>query len=298
MKKIKQWNEGAHAIISATFALSFSSPPPESVVVSLLNLHPKLSAKYPRKQETKGIFVGVDAAKIETQDYRPDFGGGTRTGFIFDSLHPNGEVQRSVALSPDSIAITRQDYQRWDQTWSETREVLSLMLPVLMKYVGITSIHLHFLDRFAVFEKISDFSAKDVCRSDSRFLPSNVFDARDLWHNNHGFFEYPAQPAEHQLLNVMEAKLMKAEENNRHPDAQFWFDIQIAHRVNHGTKEAAGEVRVINSVDELLGPGNNGNGLLDAYMIEMHNRNKWLLSNVITDELCDLIKLDRPKKAK
>ena len=35
------------------------------------------------------------------------------------------------------------------------------------------------------------------------------------------------------------------------------------------------------------------NGLIDAYMCEMHDMNKLILAQLINDEMCDRIKLER-----
>jgi len=290
----RQWNEGGHAIVRAGFGLEFASPPSARTIRELLALHPKLKDDYPRKQETKGRSIGFPAEALEAEDFRPEISELMLGGFTFDSLRADGIVLRSVALENNSLRVSLAEYETWDTAWARARKVFALMLPLIMEQSGVTAIHLQYLDRF-IWEGDSDAFRNDlIFRRDSQFLAPHVFQVPDLWHSYHGYFEYPDQPQRHQLLNVVEARLITAQQAELPPEMGQVADISLNHRVSPGVERAGARVEALNSLDDLLGKEADS-GALDAYMNEMHDKNKWLLASLINDELCDKISLPRPE---
>ena len=291
--EVRPWNKDGHAIVDAAFTVDFVSPPTPSTVRELLALHSKVRNEYPRKQElTLGKF-GISANQ-STGEVRSGVVGETQPGgLIFDSLKANGEVERSIQLSENKLAITRADYEGWDKTWGEARGILVKMLPVLLERGDVIAIHLRYHDRFVWDGDPEEFRADLVFRRDSPFLAPNLFEVEDFWHSYHGFFEYLDRPYLHQLLNVMEAKVITAEIVGEDPSPRTVAEVRLNHRTFHGVEQAGTRPELITSEEELFGRGDEP-GLLDAYMNEMHDRNKAVLRRLINDEMCDSINLGRP----
>lgn len=107
----RPWNEGGHAIVQAAFAVDCVQPLIPPTIRDLLSLHPKVSGKYPRKQEMTLGAIGI-AANEATGEVQLATGSEPQLGgFTFDSLRPNGEIERSITLAGNKFSVTRTDYE-------------------------------------------------------------------------------------------------------------------------------------------------------------------------------------------
>ena len=280
--------------MQAGFAVDLSHPPMPPAVRELLSLHPKVSEKYPRKRETVVRAVGTLPDESAGQVQLATLGGPQLNGFTFDSLEPNGNIERSITLADGKLSVTRADYETWDNTWGEVRDILLLMLPVLLERSAVIGFHLQYHDRFVWDGAGADFHADMVFRSNSQWLTPKVFEAKELWHSHHGFFEYRMQPHKHQLLNVLEAKLSPLQSTGRGSGTELAADVKLNHRVYHGVERAGGRPEAAKTREEIFGATDHI-GLIDAYMEEMHRENKRILAQLINDRMCDQIGLERPE---
>jgi uncharacterized protein (TIGR04255 family) len=294
MGTVRPWNKARHAIVQAAFAVDFAAHPTPQTIRELLALHSKLEEAYPRRKETKGRLIGIKAEAFETEELRPQVGEVTLSGFTFDSLRRNGEVERSITLNGNKLSITRADYVKWEKTWEEVREVFALMLPVLLQRSDAIGFQLQYHNRFVWEGERSDFQAAQIFRKGSPFLAPNVFEVPELWHSFHGYFEYPDQPHRHQLLNVVEVQLVPSENVGLEPNVGLVAEVKLSHKTSHGVERAGGRATSMKTVENVLGAGDPG--LLDAYMKEMHEKVRWLLARLIDDEMCDKVELDRPER--
>ena len=288
----RPWNENGHAIVQAAFSVDFALPPVPSTIREVLSLHPRIREEYPRKRE----ITATPIASFETgREVQPAAAGEPQLGgFTFDSLKPDGEVERAVSLVANKLSIMRADYESLDRTWKEVRALFEFMLPVLLERSAVIGFHLEYHDRFVQEGGRGGFQADMVFRRGSRWLAPNVFEAEDLWHSHHGFFEYLDRPHKHQLLNVVEAQLIPIDSGPHDSGSELAADIKLKHRVLHGVARAGGAAEETNSVKAIFGTGEDA-GLLDAYMCGMHDRNKLILVQSINEEMCRRIKLELPK---
>ncbi len=294
MATVRQWNENGHAIVHAAFAVSFASPPTPQTIRELLALYSKLSKAYPRRRETTGHLIGIQAGAVEAEEHRTEVGEPILAGFTFDSLRANGQVERSITLNDTKLSITRGDYESWEKTWGEVRDIFKLMLPVLLQRSDVITFHLQYNDRFIWEGDRTAFRAEMIFRKGNQMLVPNIFEAHDLWHSYHGYFEYPDQPHKHQLLNVAEVQLIPSKNVGLDPDLGLVADIRLNHQTSHGVERAGGRAKPIKTVEEGLGTG-GGTGLIDTYMNEMHEKDKWLLANLLNDDMCGKIRLESPE---
>ena len=293
----RPWNENGHAIVQAAFSVDFASPPVPSTIRDALSLHPRIRSRYPRKQEIRtipipAVPVPAQEGPVEVQSVAAE--ESRLGGFTFDSLKPDGAIERSITLIDNKLSVMRADYKSWDKTWGEVRELFSLMLPVLLERTAVIGFHLEYHDRFVWDSERDRFRPEAVFRTGSQWLTPNVFEAEDLWHSHHGFFIYRNQPCKHQLLNVLEAQLIPIEDTLGGSGSALAADVRSKHRVVHGVVRTGGSPEEISSVEAVFGKEGKV-GLFDTYMCEMHDQNKSILAQSINDEMCDRIRLDRPK---
>jgi uncharacterized protein (TIGR04255 family) len=293
MAVVKQWHKDGHAIVQASFALELTAPASPPTIRELLALHSKLKDEYPRRREMQGRTFGIPAADALPI---PQVGEPVLAGFNFDSLRPDGNIQRAISLNERTLTITRGDYDRWHKTWPEVRSIFTLMLPILLERADVVTFHLQYQNRFIWEGDPGAFRADMLFRNGSRFLAPNAFDAPELWHSNHGYFEYPDQPSKHQLLSTSDVQVVLPERVGVDADAGWSLvaEVRLNHRVIHGLERAGGQGKPVGTVEEVLGNA-DVDGLVDHYMAEMHTRNNWLLARLINDEMCDAIKLPRPE---
>ena len=294
MPNPRQWNEGGHAIVNAAFAVIFASDPTSQTIRELLALHSKIKEDYPRRKETKGRMIGFRADTLEDEAFHPEIGEAVLAGFTLDSLRADGQVVRSITLSDKKLSIVRADYDSWKKTWGEVREIFVLMLPVLLERLDVVAFQLQYHDRFVWEGERMDFRADMIFRRGSEFLTPNIFEMRDLWHSNHGYFEYPDQPHKHQLLNVADVQVVPPESAGLDPEPWLLAEMKMNHRTFHGVERAGGQATPIKTAEEVLGAA-GATGLIDAYMNEMHGKDKGLLARLINDDMCAMIRLDGPE---
>ena len=286
----RPWNEDGHAIVQASFSVDFALPPAPSTIRKALSLYPRIRGKYPRKQMIPAIPIPPYEAVSEVRAAAA--GGMQLGGFAFDSLKPDGGIERAITLVGNQLSIMRADYESWDETWGEVRELFVWMLPVLLERSAAIGFHLGYHDRFVWDGEHAHFQPGMVFRRSSRWLAPNVFEAKDFWHSHHGFFEYRSQPCKHQLLNVVEAQMTSIEDTVRDSGHALAADIKLKHRVSHGVMRAEGSPEETNSAEVVFGTEGD-TGLIDTYMCEMHDKNKLILAQLINDEMCDRINLER-----
>ena len=102
MPNLRQWNEGGHAIVKATFAVIFASSPTPQTIRELLALHSKIKENYPRRKESMDRMIGFRADTVEDEEFHPEVGEAVLAGFTLDSLKADG-------LSANTLNRHRQD---------------------------------------------------------------------------------------------------------------------------------------------------------------------------------------------
>ena len=256
--------------------------PAPATIRELLALHSKVKEHYPRRQETKGIGVRVDIGEQTNAVTELGVVDDAMRGLAFDSLKPDGQLLRAIRLDPlppsgAVLSVLRADYQGWEQTWNEVWNIFHLMLPILLVRTRVVGLQLQFHDRFLWNGDAHDFSPGTLLRAGSGFLVPNVFRVQGPWHSHHGFFEQHDGPVPHHLLNVAEVQMTTRDPSNTEQHFDLMFDVIMTHRIL-GT----------NAHEEF-----NDLDCIDACMRQMHDRDKWLLAHIISDDMCDQIGLPR-----
>ena len=291
---LRQWNKDGHAIVQAAFTVHFNSKATAQTIRELLGLHSKIKEEYPRRQEARGRTIGFAASALEDDEFRPDVSEPLLAGLSFDSLKADGQILRSITAHENQLSIMRADYDHRDKTWAEVREIFDLMLPALIERSDAVAFQLQYRDRFVREGDRNEFRADKLFRTGSRMLVPNIFEVEDLWHSYHGYFEYPDQPHKHQLLNLAEVQVIPPENVGLDQEPWLLVEVRLNHRAFHGWDRAGGRPNPIQTVEEILG-ADDAVGLIDAYMEELHNKDKWLLARLINDEMCDRINLEKPE---
>ena len=266
-------------------AVALSSTPADNALRNVLTLHDKLRDRYPRRQEFRAATVPVNPAAQVVGPANPE----ALTGFSFDFVKPDGTIQQAIICNGNLVRIGRIDCRDQDQFQRVAVSELSLIAPALNETVQNISVER--LDRFVWGGAYDDFDPAHVLRRECEWLTPNLFDAKDLWHTNHGLFEYLNDPHDHRLLHVIEVSAILGDgATPKEPEATIVVDIKQAMTVVHG-KLAPTEDPDPVSAERLLGESGHG-GLLQDYVPAMFLRGDKTLERVLNDDMCSAISLN------
>lgn len=256
---------GSHAIQSALFALEWLDPLTPSQVISIRAAVEPLKSEFPAAQDQQLVMVnlGLAGRQIQTEQ----LGGFTLSR---DSTLLSGP-SRVITLSRESLHLNIADYTRWARVKSDVFRYLQTFLPAINKQIN--SIALQYNDVFVWRDEPAKLPVQAIFKPGSKFLVSNARTLTNLWHSHHGYFTEFAEPRKCLQLD----------------------NINVSRTVNAGTHS----IQVLTShraqLESALWLGADSEAVLDQTFERMHATNKDMLRELLSDEVQDLIKLNKPE---
>lgn len=262
-----------HAIQTVIFAVEFNAPLDTATFREISLLHPKIKDLLPRKQEQKAVVVNISPTSTNTpvRTASPEIGG-----VVFDRLAPDGQQQWALSVQPNLVSVTCTEYKSWAEVWKKAEAFLSLALPIIYKSRVVTVIGLQYIDKFIWEGTKSELNVSELFRQDSPYVVPNAYSVAGPWHSHHGYFVGKGQPQDYNLLNNINIDVLE-EEGAR------LARITTTHRSQLQTPIST-HVSAVEAEQSA--------NTIDAYMQEMHKENKAILSKLLTDEMCERIKLN------
>ena len=236
--------------------------------------------RYARRQEHQTVALGMGSGVAPP--------GSQLVGFSFDRLRPDGEVEQALAGVNNSLQMSRTACSDLAQVQREAYEEFATLLPMLGGQV--TNVIVERLDRFVWDGAYGDFHAERIFRVNSPWLVPNVFSARDLWHSNHGYFEYRSAPRDHRLLHTVEVHVVPAAEATpRDSDADATVVADVKQTVNalNGMREPGGSEERLDSAAAISAEG----GAVREYLPFMFSATDSVLHDIVNEEM--LSRLER-----
>ena len=260
--------------------MSLAGQPDEAHLHAGLAKHDSLKDRYPRKQELRATMIPFDPTKFSSLEKPP--GAGTLMGFSFDSLKPDGQVERAVSYRDGALSIMRTECGDWGLLQEQVSEEFEMLLPALGR--GVEALVHERVDRFFWPEPRDTFRAADLFRPASRWLVPNVFQAETLWHSFHGLFEFLDLPEPHRLQHVVEVQTVPGTALALPPDGVAAVaEVKQNLTVVHGLKASGQEPATTLLIEELLG---GGRGLAATYWHAVRTRADDVLAEIVNDEMC------------
>ena len=266
------------SIKQVVIGLILTSRPEPDAMREAISLHGALRQRYPRRHEhrantfalnpAKGLVDGVEASEL--------------AGFSFDYVNPDGNVKQAILCVDQTLRVVQTDCSDLNQIWEKAYEEIAMVLPVLGQ--DVTNLVFERLDRFVWDGERSEFRAENLFRSETRWLTPNVFDARDIWHSHHGFFEYRKEPHPHRLLHVVE---VATEDRPTEPAMTLVADVKQSLNITNGM-HAPGERNRTMSTEELLRPECR---LLHDYFSDLMKRTETVLMDLVNEDVYREIEL-------
>lgn len=108
-------------------------------------------------------------------------------GIVFEKKD-NEDSQPSwvVSINKDSILVNCFQYTRWKNIFPKSESIISEVFKIIGSK-NIETITLEYLDEFEILDVSSDW-IKSLFKQDSEYLLKNIFECRNFWHINYGYF--------------------------------------------------------------------------------------------------------------
>lgn len=247
----------SHAIESVSFGVEWPQPLPPTVMATLESVYEAaLKELLPSKKPMQHLEVQIN----------PAGGNAVRqthaSGWVFERFQPNGLLERNLALTANTLAVTCHTYTRWSETFSEALKLMRPFVPLISASSGgFTAFGLQYLDTFVIEGQEADFRPEMVLSTKSKTLPASVFERRSLWHAHHGYFtDLPSRP-ERRQLTVINTDLVRE-------NTSLLLRILSMHRTLFASPLVYTDEAPLNEA-----------------MIEMHDENKELLRDMLNADM-------------
>lgn len=260
-----------HAVQSAALVVGFHQEVDLGHASALAQAaQERLKAVLPNRKEIQTITFQFGAAV-------PQHNSSSIGGWEFiDNFSPNEVVngvttRRSASVVEHRLIITENSYNRWAHFSDFVSSVFEALSDIAFERRSVRDIALAYADSFTWKDAPEKIVAADVFSRESIFLPANVFGVGSkLFHATHGFFvDSGVEDAQSLIENVNVTRMRK-------DSAQYdTFAINTEHRL---------------VVDRQM-YGTEGRKFVEAQLEMLHQRNKAVLSNLLTQDVKEMIKL-------
>jgi uncharacterized protein (TIGR04255 family) len=261
---------GSNAIVSAAFAIDLDTAVGDPALVTAFGLL--------ASQLTERGFEGPQPQMMFSMAIGPVMptgaGGGPQlAGWAFPRKNTVGQLVREFALRGNSITAIVHDYTRWAAIWPEVQGLFSLCSPMIATSgKAIKSIALQYVDKFTWRDAATPFPTKKVLRAGATHVLPAALELEGPWHNQFGAQRAQAEGswAVNRLENV---NINVVLEGGFH--ALQIFTIYRYFARNPGKE-----------------PANFVTDVVPGLFNQAHDDNKRLLREILSDEVCEMIKLN------
>lgn len=278
----------AHAIAEVVFYCVFSPEFNNSAIDRLINIKDieEIKSFFPKQNLIKATSSNINFDSLENTRFIV-----SDIGVDLQSINRDGTISWMLRTTPDTISVHCFDYTRWNKIWEQARNFLH----IAFNQIGVSSnflssVGLKYVDHFEFIGNPSEYNSELLLKR-SDYLHGKAFSSAERWHCSTGWFNQ---------LN---------EQNN---SDNFKFECLNQLDIVSGYGQVSGTKRIIvtishNQVISLLDSNNDididvlsfggdapsqEDSLLNKTFSELHQHNKKLLQNILTDDMGKKIKLD------
>lgn len=261
-----------HSVLQALFAIEWANPLASAAPLSRLrdaNL-PTVEKDFPSPQkESRG--VGVIINMTDGHQALSTTTGDELLAISFEKLNDIGAPVRFLSISRDRIVLGFNEYTRWQQVLDKAKVYFAEIMTALQgDGVEFDSIGLQYTDVFNWKDKPSSLDLNHIFNQESDYVAHNLIKSKDLCHCHHGYFENSLHQADcKKLLNNVNIEINE-------DDGFRKINITTTHQAkltkNHNNYDHFSKTH-----EELLN--------------ELHQKNKSILINLLTDEVRKKINL-------
>lgn len=254
-----------NAIVRVSFVCEFAIPLEDVELQSLYSLHSRFAEALPKASINHGLNLRMGAGNPQPQVV-PGI-----TSIAFEEYARTGELTQAFQAHPAMLLFVNQRYTRWEDVWQQAQNFLIAALESIPA-APIQAFGLEYVDRFSAPASGGPPDITGLLNRNSQFLVPRVFAIPGLWHSHHGSLrDDGTSPCPHSNNANINVDLV------REPGAidQFVVNMVLRHR------------RVLpQSI-----PATEALGMLNDFMDGMHQADKMVMLDLLTDTAANEISL-------
>ncbi|MCI0562739.1 MAG: TIGR04255 family protein [Nitrososphaera sp.] len=264
----------AHAIVEVVMFVEFSPPFAESTIRKLIGIEHDVKSDFPKVSPVQMRVINVATDKI-TQILRDQ-----TVGIELQSIRRDGSLEWMIRTTENAISVHCLDYSRWEDIWAQAKGYLDKAFRHLEGSDSfIASVGLKYIDRFVCNGDPEQSKLEDLFKKDTDLISKRAFSTGPLWHCHSGWFED---------LSISSVKCL----NQLNLDATFTNikrNRKLVITVDHN---AIAKIPPENNGLSILKGTDGPDGLsLDVIMEALHDRNKAMMSDLLSEQMARRINL-------
>ncbi len=263
---------GKHAIVEVVFGFQLSRPWRPSEIEKLAQNHDRWKEALPRlaRHEVQQFMIGEGVPQAISLPGGP--------GISFERIKPNGDLAWRLRCEGSSIFVNCLEYTRWQEAWATASAQMRAVLEVVgAEKVSVAGTLLQYIDVFDWLADPKGYDISELLDLESDYVPRAARNYGLAWHLHQGWFEPVIEPVAGRILHKAHFDALPKDEAG-HPTVRL--DTLLR-------SDFDGPISAQTFFDE--------GSALEGMFIDMHNRNKRLLSSFLTKAICEKIGLEEKK---
>ena len=233
-----------------------------------------LKGVLPRSTEIRGSSVAFDVTNPNAPVPMPPVPDHL-SGFEFSRIRGDSRSARVLRLVNNLLEVSISDYERWESTRDDSMDYIRTALSALpLDANPIMAVNLQFIDRYAFSGTLDNVDARLLFQYDNDHIAKQCFKAGPLWHCHTGWFDWHESGRVLNHLNI----------------GSTFVDSSPTITIDHAAVSQLDPPR--RSTDTLFNPPNESDGL-GVILDRLHDRNKAILSELLTQEMQNRIGLQK-----
>jgi uncharacterized protein (TIGR04255 family) len=259
---------GEHAIVEVVFGFQLSRPWHPAEIEKLAQSHNYWKESLPRlaRHEMQQVIISNSPQAFTLP-------GGP--GISFERIKPNGDLAWRLRCEGNSIFVNCLEYTRWQDAWTSASGYMRAVLQAVgAERISVAGTLLQYIDVFDWTADPKDYDAFQLLDAKSEYVPSSIGSYGLAWHLYQGWFVSLRDPVPGRVLQKVHFDALPKNESG-HPTVKL--DTLLLSEFN-------GPISAQTFMEE--------GSALQKMFIDMHKRNKQLLSNFLTKAICESIGLE------
>lgn len=260
---------GEHAIVEVVFGFQLSRPWHSAEIEKLAQNHDRWKDDLPRlaRHEIQQIVIGEGAPQAVTLPGGP--------GISFERIKPNGELAWRLRCEGNSLFVNCLEYSRWQEVWATASGYMRAVLETVgAEKVSIAGALLQYIDVFDWTADPKEYDVFQLLDENSDYVPKAAGGYGLAWHLHQGWFVPVSEPVPGRVLQKAHFDALPKNETG-HPTVKL--DTLLR-------SDFDGRISAQTFFEEA--------STLERMFIDMHDRNKHLLSSFLTKAICKDIGLE------
>lgn len=261
---------GEHALVEAVFGIALSQPVSPDQFFAIANNHALWKEDLPRVERLASMPFFLGNTVITPQN------NVQMMGIVFDEVKRDASLSWRMKIENNMIYINCLSYDAWANVWAKAKDLIIRLQQAVFLGNGtsVVSCVLQVIDAFDWSGSAEEYDAKQLFRSNEVHIMSSVLEKGPYWHHYQGWYRYEGLPEG--VQKTLERVSIDAAIEPTSGTCQVKFDAYQQLDLNEPVEFGA-----------FLG----ADGSCDQLFNFLHDSNKRLLSEYISDEMARKIKL-------